>query len=65
MNLKYLRFRAFAGFMRPFWDFLGRNEQKLKKIPRMELQLKDLTRLTTEKRQLIEVRAQQIKENKF
>ncbi len=41
-----------------YWDFLGRNEQKLKKIPRMELQLKNLIRLTTEKRQLIEVRAQ-------
>ena len=48
-----------------YWDFLIRNEQKLKKIPRMELQLKNLIRLTTERRQLIEVRAQQIKENKF
>ncbi len=48
-----------------YWDFLLRNQSKLRKVPRMELQLKNLTRLSTQKRELIESRAQQIKENKL
>ena len=48
-----------------YWDFLLRNEKKLRKVPRMELQLKNLARLSTQKRELIESRALQIKENKL
>ena len=48
-----------------YWDFLLRNGKKLRKIPRMELQLRNLARLSTQKLELIESRAQQIKENKL
>jgi deoxyribodipyrimidine photolyase-related protein len=48
-----------------YWDFLLRNESKLKKVPRMEMQLRNLTRLTAERKQAIEARAKEIKENRL
>jgi deoxyribodipyrimidine photolyase-related protein len=44
-----------------YWEFLLRNEEKLRKIPRMELQLRNLTRLDQKKRQAIVQRAQQVR----
>jgi len=36
-----------------YWDFLMRNEQKLSLVPRMELQLKNIARLSPERQELI------------
>jgi deoxyribodipyrimidine photolyase-related protein len=36
-----------------YWDFLMRHEQQLKQIPRMDLQLRNLIRLTPERRAAI------------
>ena len=40
-----------------YWDFLLRNETRLRSIPRMELQLKNLTRFTPERRAAIALKA--------
>ena len=40
-----------------YWDFLLRNETRLRCIPRMELQLKNLTRFTPERREAIALKA--------
>lgn len=40
-----------------YWDFLMRNEQKLRQVPRMELQLRNLVRLDASTRQAIQERA--------
>ena len=40
-----------------YWDFLLRNETRLRTIPRMELQLKNLTRLSPERRAAITAKA--------
>ena len=44
-----------------YWDFLLRNEQILRKTPRMDLQLRNLDRLTTEKKKAIRERAEALK----
>jgi deoxyribodipyrimidine photolyase-related protein len=40
-----------------YWDFLMRNEPKLRQVPRMELQLRNLVRLDASTRQAIQERA--------
>jgi deoxyribodipyrimidine photolyase-related protein len=40
-----------------YWDFLMRNEARLRKVPRMEMQLRNLTRLSPAKRRAIRERA--------
>ncbi len=45
-----------------YWDFLARNESRLRAVPRMELQLKNLARLSAEKRREIAARAQGLRE---
>lgn len=44
-----------------YWDFLARNESRLRTVPRMELQLKNLARLPVEKRREIAARAQALR----
>jgi deoxyribodipyrimidine photolyase-related protein len=44
-----------------YWDFLARNEERLRAIPRMELQLKNLARLTPAKRAAIAERSAAIR----
>ena len=48
-----------------YWDFLLRNETALRRVPRMELQLRNLTRLDEAKRQAIDVRVEQIRAGKI
>jgi deoxyribodipyrimidine photolyase-related protein len=43
-----------------YWDFLMRNESRLRAIPRMELQLKNLARLAPDRRAAIQERARTI-----
>ncbi len=45
-----------------YWDFLMRNEQTLSKVPRMELQLRNLERLTPARK--AEIRAQAVRHTK-
>ncbi len=40
-----------------YWDFLLRNEERLRRIPRMELQLKNLARLSPARRTAIQQQA--------
>lgn len=40
-----------------YWDFLMRNEEKLRRTPRMEMQLRNLERLTAERKEAIRRRA--------
>jgi deoxyribodipyrimidine photolyase-related protein len=44
-----------------YWDFLMRNETTLRRVPRMEMQLRNLTRLTPAKRQAIRERASDLR----
>ena len=44
-----------------YWDFLLRNETRLRSIPRMALQLKNLTRLTPERRAAITAKADSLR----
>jgi len=44
-----------------YWDFLARNEERLRVVPRMELQLKNLARLQPERRAAIKERATAIR----
>lgn len=44
-----------------YWDFLLRNEDKLRAVPRMELQLRNIARLSPAKRKAIDVRVEQIR----
>jgi deoxyribodipyrimidine photolyase-related protein len=44
-----------------YWDFLMRNEAKLKKIPRMEMQLRNLVRIAPAKKKAIQARAQELR----
>jgi len=48
-----------------YWDFLLRNDERLRQVPRMELQLGNLTRLDPEQRKAIAERAQAIRENRL
>jgi len=48
-----------------YWEFLLRNEQRLRAIPRMELQLRNITRLTPDTRQKILDRAAAIRRNQL
>ncbi|MDX2182191.1 MAG: cryptochrome/photolyase family protein [Bryobacteraceae bacterium] len=45
-----------------YWDFLIRNEAKLKKIPRMEMQLRNLVRIAPAKKKAIRERAQELRD---
>ncbi len=45
-----------------YWDFLLRNEQKLTHVGRMDMQLRNLARLSPEKKNLIQIQAQQWKD---
>jgi deoxyribodipyrimidine photolyase-related protein len=44
-----------------YWDFLLRNEQRLSTVPRMELQLNNLSRISPERRTAITVLATAIR----
>ena len=44
-----------------YWDFLMRNETRLRQIPRMELQLRNLVRLEEPKRLAIRQRAAEVR----
>lgn len=44
-----------------YWDFLIRNEAKLRRAPRMEMQLRNLTRLTPAKKRAIGERASELR----
>jgi deoxyribodipyrimidine photolyase-related protein len=44
-----------------YWDFLLRNEERLKKVGRMDLQLKNLVRLDTTKKTAIQQQAERLK----
>lgn len=44
-----------------YWDFLLRNQQKLASVPRMELQLRNLVRITPAKREAITVQAAKLR----
>jgi len=46
-----------------YWDFLDRNEKKLRKIPRMNLQLRNLDRLSDTQRRDIREAAGKVKKN--
>jgi len=45
-----------------YWDFLMRNEAKLKKIPRMEMQLRNLVRIAPAKKKAIAARAAELRD---
>jgi deoxyribodipyrimidine photolyase-related protein len=45
-----------------YWDFLLRHETKLSGIGRMDMQLRNLKRLSSQKKELIQLTAQKIKE---
>ena len=44
-----------------YWDFLLRNEERLRRVPRMEMQLRNLVRLEPAKREAIALRAATLK----
>jgi len=44
-----------------YWEFLLRNEEQLRSVPRMELQLRNLERLTESQRMAIVARAAQVR----
>jgi deoxyribodipyrimidine photolyase-related protein len=44
-----------------YWDFLIRNQEQLSRVPRMELQLRNLVRLAPERRQQIQRQAAGLK----
>ena len=48
-----------------YWEFLLRNEDRLHKVPRMELQLKNLTRLNPHDRRVIAERAVMIRQGRI
>jgi deoxyribodipyrimidine photolyase-related protein len=43
-----------------YWDFLMRNESRLKRVPRMEMQLRNLVRLGPDEKRAIRARAETI-----
>ena len=44
-----------------YWDFLLRNEERLRRVPRMEMQLRNLVRIEPEKRTAIRAKADGLK----
>jgi len=44
-----------------YWDFLMRNENRLRRVPRLELQLRNLERLDRAKRAAIQARAAEVR----
>jgi len=46
-----------------YWDFLLRNETKLHQVPRMELQLRNITRLSAERRKEIQKQASGLRQS--
>jgi deoxyribodipyrimidine photolyase-related protein len=44
-----------------YWDFLMRNEKTLRKVPRMEMQLRNLIRISPAKKQAIRERAEDLR----
>lgn len=48
-----------------YWEFLIRNETRLRSIPRMELQLRNLQRLTAPQREAIRERANAVRSNRL
>ncbi len=44
-----------------YWDFLMRNEKTLRKVPRMELQLRNLVRIAPAKKKAIQERAAELR----
>jgi deoxyribodipyrimidine photolyase-related protein len=46
-----------------YWDFLDRHEKLLSKNPRMAMQLKNLARLTPERRSLVRIQAAKLRES--